>query len=469
MEVYGQSVAEVVSDVALLLMIDNPQREELLINFLQIGIDLYATSLNNAELWPANGGQSSGRKWPIVFAGIMFNDEGILDLISNKSGDYAYESGYGAGNLPSDYIHFGEDDQTFYVKEEDVWTTPYDLNCLGGDLFKNGGTVSVTHGSNVVQGSGTSFEENDLMIGTKDGREVHTNFGVVGRIDLTNPSEDWNNCSSKAYEIESIDETNQILYLTEPYRGTTQSGMDYKIGTCISCIGCLWYGHGFSPSTYLKDYKEYTTNHLGLPGWGIGHAVSSMGDGLDWNWASYRRCCTAYVWGGYALAALILQENGIPAKTLWNHDVFFDYQDRYMKIELEGIDEEGNVFDSTPPSSLRQASNFVTEMWDTYRGDYGCIYHDLNATAHSRIYNCSNEIVDCSFVSSCFDYLNQRAVDYDPCNVGCERGREYRAYYVRESAIGSGNGSDWENAYNELPPVLERGYTYYIELELRCC
>lgn len=35
-------------------------------------------------------------------------------------------------------------------------------------------------------------------------------------------------------------------------------------------------------------------------------------------------------------------------------------------------------------------------------------------------------------------------------------------HYVREGATGSGDGSDWTNAYTELPATLTRGDTYYV-------
>src|SRR3989338_689517 len=35
-------------------------------------------------------------------------------------------------------------------------------------------------------------------------------------------------------------------------------------------------------------------------------------------------------------------------------------------------------------------------------------------------------------------------------------------FYVRAGAIGSGNGSDWTNAYTSLPAILTRGDTYFI-------
>jgi hypothetical protein len=77
--------------------------------------------LENGGLWSwsNDGGHASGRKWPILFAGLVLNDEEMKN-IGQKSGDYLYAGGYGPGNCPPDYIHFGEDDQTFYVAQYDV-------------------------------------------------------------------------------------------------------------------------------------------------------------------------------------------------------------------------------------------------------------------------------------------------------------------------------------------------------------
>ena len=45
----------------------------------------------------------------------------------------------------------------------------------------------------------------------------------------------------------------------------------------------------------------------------------------------YRRCCTANAWIGYCLAARIM--GLVPA---WNHQVFFDYEDRYQTFMTPG-------------------------------------------------------------------------------------------------------------------------------------
>jgi len=109
------------SMAALMLHLDytNAEKEKLLINFVQLGIDIYSYIESGANGWPPDGGHSSGRKWPILFAGIMLNYAPMKN-IGQVSGDFLYSDGHGAGNIPPNYKHFGEDGQTFYVAQSDV-------------------------------------------------------------------------------------------------------------------------------------------------------------------------------------------------------------------------------------------------------------------------------------------------------------------------------------------------------------
>ena len=112
---------ETFAAAAVLLHLDytDAQKFPLLINFVQLGIDIYSYIESGAKGWPPDGGHSNGRKWPILFAGIML-DYAPMKNIGQKSGDYLYSTGYGAGNPPPDYLHFGEDGQTFYVAQADI-------------------------------------------------------------------------------------------------------------------------------------------------------------------------------------------------------------------------------------------------------------------------------------------------------------------------------------------------------------
>jgi len=120
------------TEAALLLHLNFTELEKsaLLINYIQLAIDLYsfieagpsgALASNGAPFygWQPDGGNSNNRKWPILFAGIML-DYAPMKNIGQRSGDYLYSNGHGAGNPPADYVHFGEDGQTFYVAQSDV-------------------------------------------------------------------------------------------------------------------------------------------------------------------------------------------------------------------------------------------------------------------------------------------------------------------------------------------------------------
>ena len=119
---YGREMATQVGEGALMLHLNftRRQKETLLIRYVQLGIDFYGVVEDGGkDNWVNNGGIASGRKWPILFAGLVLNDPNMKN-IGQKSGDYLYSDGHGPGYEPVDYIHFGEDDQTFYVTRADV-------------------------------------------------------------------------------------------------------------------------------------------------------------------------------------------------------------------------------------------------------------------------------------------------------------------------------------------------------------
>mgnify|MGYP005833998549 CR=1 FL=1 len=76
---YGREITNIVSTVSLMLCLDDPakERETLLLRFVQLGIDYYGAAQSDADLWRANGGHNSGRKMPIIFAGVLLGHEGM--------------------------------------------------------------------------------------------------------------------------------------------------------------------------------------------------------------------------------------------------------------------------------------------------------------------------------------------------------------------------------------------------------
>jgi len=101
---YGLEYGRVSGLCALLLCTDlKPERKEpLLVNYVQVGIDLGGMIRAGHPGWTCWGGHGSGRKLPIVFAGMLLGDEVLANI-----------------NKPFPKVSFGEDEQTAYG---DSWT-----------------------------------------------------------------------------------------------------------------------------------------------------------------------------------------------------------------------------------------------------------------------------------------------------------------------------------------------------------
>lgn len=94
---YGREITNIVSDVGLLVLLEDPQRERetLLLRFVQKGIDYYGVVQSDNDLWAGNGGHNSGRKWPILFAGWMLGHEGMMHVQATFQEDQ--QTYYGPG------------------------------------------------------------------------------------------------------------------------------------------------------------------------------------------------------------------------------------------------------------------------------------------------------------------------------------------------------------------------------------
>jgi hypothetical protein len=106
---YGRDRTALVGSGALQLLLDRPseQKRELAIRMVQIGIDLHA-ALRSGCRWQGIGGHGSGRKFPILLAGLLLHDDRMLaigtEFVSARGPDRR-----GAW--------FAEDGQTFVVRE----------------------------------------------------------------------------------------------------------------------------------------------------------------------------------------------------------------------------------------------------------------------------------------------------------------------------------------------------------------
>jgi len=104
---YGQDYTRAVGEASLVLMLDytKADKQQIAYGLIQMGIDLHRAA-QMGHRWDHNGGIMHGRKWPILFAGLMLNDTfsgGMLDWAD-----------YNEHNI------FQEDQQHFFVSQDDV-------------------------------------------------------------------------------------------------------------------------------------------------------------------------------------------------------------------------------------------------------------------------------------------------------------------------------------------------------------
>lgn len=124
---YGRDVSRDVGVVAVMLLADFPVEDKraALIGMVQRGIDLYGiftywreNRQNKVPFpWRSDGGHSSGRKWPIMFAGALLGEPDMQRV---------------ASLFPGGVSQFQEDAQTIHVSDRHIaltnspaWKPPY--------------------------------------------------------------------------------------------------------------------------------------------------------------------------------------------------------------------------------------------------------------------------------------------------------------------------------------------------------
>ncbi len=103
---YGRDLADLVGQAALVLQLEHKaeQKRPLAIALVQFGIDCYGI-VQSGGRFLADGGSGSGRKFPVLLAGTLLNDDALLQLAKDQK------------------FAFAEDAQTFLVTETSsgVW------------------------------------------------------------------------------------------------------------------------------------------------------------------------------------------------------------------------------------------------------------------------------------------------------------------------------------------------------------
>lgn len=143
MPAYGRELASLLSTAYLVANGNVPRtkKEPLVVNLLQIGIDFGRIGeLDPDRHWPAGGGHHQGRKWPILFSGLVLNDPRLVAIAQQ--------------------VTCNEDDQTFYVEE----TSPGVFNYGQGGYTR--GDVGLAewggqHWKQIKRGQSPTFDSKD--------------------------------------------------------------------------------------------------------------------------------------------------------------------------------------------------------------------------------------------------------------------------------------------------------------------
>lgn len=158
--------------------------------------------------------------------------------------------------------------------------------------------------------------------------------------------------------------SDRMTYYIEEGLSTFKSG-EYGGRTIES--GCIWTGYSTDDGkvpAWRQDSGAHEHEHLHPTEWADNHPVP---DGGGFKREVYRRINSAtYV--PYMLSALIMD-----CKSLWNHDAFFDYVDRWMNEEMSEQCALINACSSpwtAKASQYQSSSDFAAAMWNKYREDY---------------------------------------------------------------------------------------------------
>jgi hypothetical protein len=238
---YGQHIAFADSYASLLLMLNFPaaQKVNLTNYFVQYGIDLYGC-LRAGYGWPAFGGHRSGRKLPIILAGIMLDDDGM----KNASATYPNQ--------------FGEDMQAVYVSQI---PGGYTQAWQGATVIYGGHYGVKADGTPVSAGMFGPYEQLQpvnwpLLNGTEQVGEAYrrccTSVSWVGEalaIHLMHAESVWNYPAFFDYVDRWMteDDTQAVADIK------AQTGFDYSADWARQGQTRFWLGGQFPQNTFVDD------------------------------------------------------------------------------------------------------------------------------------------------------------------------------------------------------------------------
>jgi len=318
---YGREKTSEVGTAGLLLCLDKNvvgDKEPLLIGLVQTGIDLYGM-LNSGCRWTSDGGWNMGRKFPILFAGLMLDDKDMLN-IGKK---YAPESNT-----------FQEDDQAFIVKKSDVGRK---LDCM-------------------VSGPVKAASHDTISIA------------------IEFPAYKWRKgsvtCQGNHIKIVEGPGAGQVRFITK----CDDSGNSVTPGTLgsvpitVACTVRPAWDVVPEAGKSVFQVLGYREEDIGHATWGIQHANHPNIDNPSWCFPPYNQMNKS-TWTGQVLAARIL---GL--KAAWNNEAVFMLVDDWVaNTAPDGslINEYSVINIGWHVPRFGFSTAFFGPMWETYRSKYG--------------------------------------------------------------------------------------------------
>jgi len=297
----------------------------------QLGIDMYG-AINNGFGSGWNGGEvGHGYKWPVLFAGMILNDQGMMAIGDSHGADPRGVDYWNQNGEHNKY--FQEDGEFFYIKQSDVdtWSTSNKIvtrqNCHYEYDAVNARHMIIDDSGGDWRVSGTGVNIPATYTGINHLRDYWLiwNYDSANeefrRVALVNPDSTVDNPKN---------EWNKLIIL-----GGVTSGNNVKVRV------------QFCPPQRL-GMPEYAERYILYP--------DAIGK------SDYRHNVSRSMLGEYLAARALKTGDGLKSgKDLWKWDATFDFMDYHV---------------AEPKMYTWQSrySTFTQSMWDAYRADYGPIW-----------------------------------------------------------------------------------------------
>ena len=393
---YGRNKCAEIGAASLFLCLDEKvvgDKDPILVGLVQTGIDLYYTLLNGGN-WHSNGGFNSGRKFPILFAGLMLGDKGMLE-IGNK--------------YPPESNTFQEDAQAFIITQADV-DRKHKIDITS--LVKTIGPAEIGLPGIMADPKGvpgyTELKGNRIKISSGPGEGQIREF--VG--------EDLWESDTFMPAVVSCKVSPPWDVLPEPGKSVFQ-----VLGFQKENIGKA----SWSASHFTNAVQWLSPVVTQVPGVAFQGPGSSSSDNPGW-YVGYG-LLNKSAWVGEVLVARML---GL--KQAWNAEAVFLLEDQYMSDTAQGGPYYGKlapnprVFNmgANDPDGPKYYLNggFTAAMWDVYRARADEIAEQVTRKASSRKENSAADKVRMNDARR--SMLARRQADLDAAVV-----REHNAFAAR--------------------------------------